>query len=368
MESSLIIQYDQELIKYDENPDFNQDIDEQYGIDGNFIEIAGSRMRPSEILFKVDPVAYHAALVEFRQGEVEDFKDFVFSKFPTPIAFNFERFERGYENQQQRLFLLRDTWESIIFLLFALMIGEYRSRGLEMTGTRIKSKQILSDSLSEKLSIIEQLIKLAIDKNHDLVCLNFISTNVVEKLRELNRVRNEFSHSSAKTDAQCRQLIETYEPDVLSVLRAIKEISNVVLIRYVSSNEGNALLFRHEDFKGSSLNRTFSSARIAPDKFSQVYSYLNDKNILAICGDDIYCLSPFLHFKTDGSGNHTRLCFYKKKKGEDTSIQLLYEVLDGSGEIEMQESDLNKSDFLAAVNSIRALLPDLSTGSGGDSE
>ncbi len=367
MEPSLITQYDQEIVKYDENPDFNQDIDDQYGMDGAFIEIAGSRMRPSEILFKVDPVAYHAALVEFRQEETENFKEFVFSKFPTPIAFNFERFERGYENQQQRLLLLRDTWEAVTFLLFALAVGEYRSRRIDMTGTKIKARQILSDSISDKLSTIEQLVQLAIRNNYELVCLKFVSVGVVEKLRELNRVRNEFSHSSAKSAAQCRQLIEIHEPEVLSILKEIREISNLILIRYIAQEE-DVLLFRHEDFKGSSLNRTFATAKILPEKFGQIHSYLNNKNILAIFEGDIYCLSPFLHFKTDSSGNNTRLCFYKKKKGDNISFQLLYEVLDGSGEAEMQESDLGKSDFLAAVDSLRALLPDLSTGLGGDSE
>ncbi len=317
MSTSVTVEYEQETINYNENPDFNQYIDEQvllrYGITEGYIEIAGSRMRPSEILLKVDPVAYHAELVEFRQLEIGAFKEIVFTEFPTPIAFNFERFERGYENQQHRLQLLRDTWESIIFLLYALIVGEYRSRGLSMTGTRIKSQQIISDSLNDKLSIIEQLIELAVDKSYELTCLNFISTEIVEKLRELNRIRNDFSHSSAKSNAQCKQLIEDHESEVFVILKEIKEISNVRLIRYIASDDGSHLSFRHEDFKGSSLNRTFANANIEPEKFGQIYSYLNNRNILAIYGSDIYCIFPFVHFKLDRSGNHTRLCFYKKR-------------------------------------------------------
>lgn len=362
MEPSLTIEYNQEAISYDDNPDFNQEIDDQ---EGGYIEIAGSRMRPSLILFKVDPIAYHTALVEFRQEEIENFKEVVFSKFPTPISFNFERFERGYENQQHRLRLLQDTWESIIYLLYALILGEFRYFKFSMLGTTIKPKQIVSDSLADRLSIIEQLVRLAIDKGYNLPCLNYISIDVVERLRELNRVvRNSSSHSFSKVDAQCRQVISEYKDEVLKILRSISEIRHVILVRYVSQ-EGSILSFRHEDFRGASLNRTFDIKTINPAKIAQITNHLNNQNILAICDEDIYCVSPFLHFKLDEIGN-PKLCFYKKKKGRDSDLELMYEVLDGSGETALKEEHIKKTDFNAAIDEIKVLLPDLS-GRGDES-
>jgi len=310
MDSSLTVEYNEETFTYDNNPDFNQEIYEQ---EGGYIEIAGSRMRPSLILFKVDPVAYHTVLVEFRQEEIETFKEVVFTRFPTPIAFNFERFERGYENQQNRLQLLQDTWESVIYLLYALIISEFRYFKFSMLGTTIKPKQIVSDSLDDRLSIIAQLVTLAIDEGYDLPCLNYISADAVEKLRELNRVRNKFSHSFAKTDSQCRQTISEYQSEVLAILQSISQIRNIVLARYISQEE-DILSFRHEDFQGASLNRTLASKTISSAKIAQITNYLNNRNILAIYNEDIYCVSPFLHFKTDAIGN-PRLCFYKKRKG-----------------------------------------------------
>ena len=368
MDTSLVAEYTQEAIDYDENPDFNQDIDErvsvQYSLRDGCIEIASSSMRPSEILYKVDYVAYHTALVDFRQDEIENFKEVVFTEFPTPIAFNFERFERGYENQHQRLLLLRDTWEAIIFLLYALIIGEFRSIGLSMEETKIKSKQLVSDSLADRLSVIEQLVQLAIDKSYKLSCLDYISIDVVEKLRELNRVRNEFSHSSAKSTEQSSQLISKYQGYLISVLRDIREINNVEIIRYFSQ-QGNCLSFRHEKYKGCSLNRKLENKTITKEKFNQICDYLNNTNILAVYDEKIYCLSPFQHFKSEATGNHPRLCFYKKKKSN--SSELIYEVLDGSGEIEIEEKDLSKNDFNSAIDEIKALLPDLSGATRGGS-
>jgi hypothetical protein len=234
-----------------------------------------------------------------------------------------------------------------------------------MSGTTIKPRQIVSDSLDERLSIIEQLVKLSIDKGYSLSCLKYTSIAVVEKLRELNRVRNKFSHSFAKTDAQCRQTISEYKDEVLTILQSISEIRNIVLVRYISQ-EGSILSFRHEDFQGASLNRTFDSKTINPAKITQITNHLNNRNILAICDEDIYCVSPFLHFKVDEIGN-PRLCFYKKKKGRDFDLELLYEVLDGSGEIALKEEHIRKTDFNAAIDEIKVLLPDLS-GRGDGSE
>ncbi|MBD2230968.1 hypothetical protein [Phormidium tenue] len=355
MDFSPVFEYNSETISYEENSDFNEEFDEQ---EGGYVAIGGYQFRPSFILFTVEPVGYHTALVEFRQDAIEKFKEFVYSKFPTPIAFVFERFERGYENQQQRLKLLQDTWESIIYLLYALIVSEYRHFRFSMTETAIKPKQIVSNKIDDRLSIIEQLITLAIDKNHPLPCLNYISNDVVDKLRELNRVRNEFSHSFAKTDLQCRQTISRYQGDVLNILQGISEISSITLARYVSQEE-SILSFRHEDFKGASLNRTFSAKDIMPDKLDSVSYHLNSRNVLAIHGEDIYCVTPFVHFRLDDIGN-PKLCFYKQKRGRDVCLELFYEVLDGSGEVPLGEDQISKADFVNAINEIKNLLPDLS--------
>lgn len=69
----------------------------------------------------------------------------------------------------------------------------------------------------------------------------------------------------------------------------------------------------------------------------------------------IFSISPFFHFKLTDSGHQTRLCCYKKKKGEHPEQKFIYEVIGDALEI-----DFEAANFSSVVDEIRSLLPDLS--------
>ncbi|MCM0588726.1 MAG: hypothetical protein HEQ19_06405 [Gloeotrichia echinulata CP02] len=348
-------------LRYENNPDFNQSIDEEYDL----VTICDASFQPSKILFLMEPETYRLALKQFRDQEVEDLKETIFYDFPTPIAYNFYRFEKGYENEQQRLLLLRDTWESIICLLYSMVVGEFRCLNLPMKETAIRHKQLVSDTYHDKLSVIEQLIKLALDNNYNLSCIKIIPMKAIEKLSDLQAVRNDFAHGSAKSNEQCRQIIFQHYDNIISIFKDIEELKNATLMRYVGQLN-NILEFRHEEFKGSSLNRTFEKTILTKEQLISVSSYLNDQTILVKYESHLYSISPFTYFKKDETGNYTRLCFYKRKKGEESNLQLFYELIGGFGEIEIAEDEF-KADFKTATEELRLLLPDLSGKTGGKS-
>jgi hypothetical protein len=200
--------------KYEKNSDFNEYLDEE-----GEIEIEGITFQRSWVLYNLDPIAYDSALRDFRQRIEEDFKEMVCNDFPTPIAYPFYRSEWGYENSIQRLLFLRDTWESLIFVLYAIVVGEFLFLEIPMNDTKIKKKEILSDRLYSKLDIIKQLLKLEHLKNYEFNSLNIISNEVIKKIIELNQTRNAFSHSPALSEAQATKIYSECYPDVFSVLQ-----------------------------------------------------------------------------------------------------------------------------------------------------
>ncbi|HEY9651514.1 MAG TPA: hypothetical protein V6C95_12675 [Coleofasciculaceae cyanobacterium] len=347
---------------YEDYPDFNEFLDginKDIEIDAQFEQ--NLVYKPSEVLYKVDDLAYEEALIKYQEDKLEELKQTVFDEFPTPIAYNFYRFERGSDNENQRRDFLRDTWESIIFLIYSIVVGEFRCSKLSMDGTDIKMREILSDSLDAKLSIVSKLLKLAADKGFELSSVNIISLDLIEKLRELNKLRNGFSHTGAMSEEQARKFILANQGDVLSVLQDCKRLSDVKLLRF-NRTEGKLSQIRCEVFKGHSMNRTYKVFYLENENLSKCLKYLHPKNILINIDDAFFSISPFFHFRLTDSGHQTKLCCYKKKKGEASEQKFIYEVIGDALEI-----DLEGNEFISVIDEIRCLLPDLSGKGGGKS-
>lgn len=109
---------------YEDNAEFNEYLDSLYGT----IKIAGSEFPSSKVLFAMEYETYCIALQDFHRDRIERFKEIVIDQFPTPVAMCYYRFENGFEHNLQRLNFLRDTWESIINLIHALVISEFRCK------------------------------------------------------------------------------------------------------------------------------------------------------------------------------------------------------------------------------------------------
>ncbi|MEH2117244.1 hypothetical protein [Nostoc sp.] len=227
-----------------------------------------------------------------------------------------------------------------------------------MEDTDIKMQQVLSDSLDAKLSIVTKLIKIAIDKGFKLSSLNVISLDLIDKLRELNRLRNGFSHTGAMSEEQAKKFILKYQADVLSVLQSCRDLRLVKLIKYKKS-EGKITEIRCEVFNGHSMNRKYEKFSLAKEDLDKCTDYLEPNTILVNINNHIFSISPFFHFKPTVSGHQTKLCCYKKKKGETPNQKFIYEVIGDA-----LEMDLDSTDFKIVIEDIRNLLPDLSGRSG----
>lgn len=106
----------QDEIKYDDKKclRFNNSLDEE-----GAVNIAGFSAMPSRILFEMDLEAYKQELLDFREQEFEELKNSIYNYYPSCIAYNFRLSEKGEgaSDPVRRLLHLKDTWESIVFVL-----------------------------------------------------------------------------------------------------------------------------------------------------------------------------------------------------------------------------------------------------------
>ena len=215
----MIMSIDEQNLVYEDNAKFNDYLDGEYEL----VEIAGQEFRPSEVLYEMSKGSYTIALQEFKEKEISDLKQTIFNNFPTPIAVCFYRFENGFENNIQRLHFLRDTWESVINFLHALVIGNFRYKCLNIADSGVKFNDLFTDKISIKLLTIERLLQFAENADLNLECNDFIPIDTIQDMRELNRERNEFSHSAALSENQARKIIIENIDEVQSLLMSLMD-------------------------------------------------------------------------------------------------------------------------------------------------
>src|SRR6266540_7327237 len=180
---------------YDACPQYNDWLDERYAEQSGTLAILSFQPRPSFVLFSLSQDTYQAAFADFQQQREEELREIVFNEFPSPIAYYFYRFENGYENELQRLHLLRDTWEAITDILHAMAIAECRFNGLSLAGP-IAFSHLLSDSVAQRLLNIERIIGHAMSQGTTLNVSRIASIATLGTMRNLNQSRNAFSHSA----------------------------------------------------------------------------------------------------------------------------------------------------------------------------
>ena len=88
------------------------------------IEIAQEEFHPAQVLDRMAPDAARRARDECLEATRSDLEQIVCEQFPVPIAVPFHSFLEGTRVPLTRLHRLRDTWESLIRLLAALVLSE----------------------------------------------------------------------------------------------------------------------------------------------------------------------------------------------------------------------------------------------------
>lgn len=333
---------------YEACPPYNEWLDEQYSEQsGEILDILGYQPRPSFVLFTMSPDTYEAAFSDFTQQREDGIRESVCNQFPSPIAYYFYRFENGYESELQRLHFLRDTWESVVDILHALAVAECRHRNIRVIDP-LNFKDLFTDSVAKKLDNIEKIAEqLSVAGNSSAVAKISPATTLAA-MKELNQSRNAFSHSAAQSEMQARSWIGECYVDVVEVLAELDGLEDIQVVRYLSQVDGTTL--RCEVFRGHSSTRTIQNIKISYQQMLESAKYFQQGQVLVIVDGEIFGLRPMIHFREDDAGHTTRLCVFRKTRGEAPNRQLEYEII---GEAKRHEESRN--NFATEINQLRGL-------------
>ncbi|MBI4393797.1 MAG: hypothetical protein HY556_08405 [Euryarchaeota archaeon] len=309
---------------YNACPDYNDWLDESYSDAGPELNIQGFQPRASHVLFTMSQDTYQAAFADFLQERDEQLKETISYEFPSPIAYYFYRFENGYENELQRLHLLRDTWEATVDILHALVISECRFRKLGLHEP-LAFSDLLTESVAQRLLNIERIVSHAQAEGVALDVVKIFSPTMLGTMRALNQSRNAFSHSAAQSELQAQTWIGECYSDVIEVLGALKGLATVEILRYLS--QPNALTLRCEVFKGHGSTRTIRDVPMTADQARESQHYFQQGQMLVLTTGPVLSLRPMVHYCQDEAGQSTKLCLFRKTRGDPPDRRIEYEVV-----------------------------------------
>lgn len=299
---------------------FNDSLDQE----GDIL-IASIAFQPSRILFDMDVESYKNAFEEFQNQEYEELIRGVFELYPTPIAFSFRLSEKGEgaDDPIRKLLHLKDTWESIIYILYAIVLGELRSKAIDMTmatcfktfdtnGNPVYAKfntdAIIAESMKQRIYAMKGILLCSRNEGLGLKSEQ-IQDSVLDNLLELQSIRNDLSHHSTPTREQAELELKKVTPILGALWAGLQFLEGCKLYRFDSFSTK----FRLENFNGHSLTRNFENLTLDPTKASYVLT-LGQEHVFLIWGSECYSLSPFLHVVKEAAGHESYVCFFKSKR------------------------------------------------------
>ena len=290
-------------------------------------------MAPSQVLFELDEEAYKEQLLEYVERLKEDHRETVLQTFPAPIAYFYQQSYSAFDNENHRLHLLRSTWESIVFILYALVLGEVCCKGFGLSDIRIFNNQkikvndsgILSNRLGYKIELIQRIIAYDQTNNNALDISNSLEVDMLDKLGELNQARNSISHISALSPSEAAARYEALLPVVSDLLFEMDFLSNVTIVRYVG-NGSSIQDLRFNKFDGHSLQKQNYDRRVTSSELATLSPVLKDHIILVEFDDLLFTISPLIHFTIEGA--NLRLCYYKQM--DRNTDEAIFEIIAGS--------------------------------------
>ena len=229
--------------------------------------------------------------------------------------------------------LLKSAWEALVFFLYGVIVGEARHRQIPLKETGVDLAEFYSDRLAQRLLIIENIIDLCGKKGYTLSCSKVFSIDAIAKLRKLNQKRNEFEHSFAATPEQQRDLYGELFPEMMAAIKLLRNLDRISLFRYHRNGDGGLLLPRCDVFRGHSLDGAKKTIPLTKDDLDIVLPYFTSRSIFAhIEGENVFCLSPFVHFQKEAQAPHPNLIVYKKRMAGN---KYLYSIVGQSTQIEL---------------------------------
>ena len=299
---------------------FNESLDE----DGNVV-IANIQFQRSRILFELANQTYNDAFNEFLDQEFDDLKQSVFDYYPACIAYNYRLSERGEgaDDPVRKLLHLKDTWESIVFVLYALVMGEVLHRGIDLKTVQhfvsldpdgnerfanFNTAKILSDAIKQKLQNIKGII-LHGKVNNLGFKFEEIDESLCDDLLRLQDIRNDISHHTTPTREQAEIELQQVLPIFREMLTKTRFLENCRILRFESFSSS----CRCETFNGHALNREYENLILNETQKAYVIG-LGQEQLFVVWDQECFRLSPFLHFVKDATGHESYLCFFKGKK------------------------------------------------------
>ena len=309
---------EEKRIDFTNNPDFNKWLEENYSV-----EIEEYEFPSSGVLYKMSFEGYAEALSRYTKDPKIALRR-IEEEFPAPIAYYFYQAENNYQNDHHRLDLLKSCWESIVFVLFGLVVGEARHRKLPLKDLGIKWDKYWSDRLFDKLTIIENILDHTTKSGIQFNCSEVVPIETLMLVKKLNQERNGFAHALARTSAQQKLLYTGLYPQLETVLKRLIKLEEVTLFRY---HEAETPLYpRCEIFKGSSMEGRKNIVVLQKENYVEILGHFNQCSIFAKVIDEVFCVSPFIHYFQEAHEPNALICFYKKK----VSGKYLYEVVSKS--------------------------------------
>jgi len=304
---------------------FNESLDEDCRIEANgHVKVGGTQFQPSRILYDMEPIGYTEAYQDFLNSEYERIKEVVFNQFPSCIAYNFRLSEKGEgaSDPVRKLLHLKDTWESIVFVLYAIVWGEIRHKNIDLKAVQVfvspgvngnpvyesfNTRKLLTDALKTKIQNIKAVIDYSRAIGLSLQC-EAIETDLLDKLLALQDIRNDISHHNAPTREEAEAELLAVVPLFKEMLMLTEFLAECKILRF----ESFAVKCKCEEFNGHYLNKEFDDFDFAAQQ-SYILG-LGQEQLFLKWHNEIYSISPFLHFHKDGVGRESYISFYKSKR------------------------------------------------------
>ncbi len=299
---------------------FNESLDEE-----GEITIADISFQRSRILYELAYESYRDAYNEYTDQEFEDLQQTVYNSYPACIAYNFRLSEKGEgaTDPVRKLLHLKDSWEAIVFVLYALVMGEVRFKNADLRGAQVfahhdtagnpvyanfNTDKILSDAIKQKIQNIKGIIQYCKGSNLGFRC-GTIDDALLDNLLQLQDIRNDISHHTAPTREQADAELKLVVPLFRQMLVKTRFLEDCKILRF----ENYTAKCRCEGFNGHSLNREFGDYTLSDPQRDYILG-LGQQQLFVLWDDECFGLSLFLHFERDGTGHESYICFYKAKR------------------------------------------------------
>ena len=311
-----------DVLKY-EDPRL-QDFNESLDVDGSVV-IADIPFQRSRILYELAYESYQDAYNDYLDDEFQRLQQVVYDSYPACIAFNFRLSEKGEgaNDPIRKLMHLKDSWESIVFVLYALVMGEVRFKNVDLKGAQVfahhdtagnlvfssfNTDKIFSDAIKQKIQNIKGIVEYCKSNGLGFKC-EAIDDAFLDDLLQLQDIRNEISHHTAPTREQAEVELKQVVPLFRQMLVKTRFLENCKILRF----ENYATKCFCEGFNSHALNREFDNYDLSDAQRNYILG-LGQEQLFVLWGEECFGLSPFLHFERDGKGHESYICFYKGKK------------------------------------------------------